>query len=295
VSKVTEVESSTPKAFETKFELLDALSKYYFNPSKNNVDIKRTYGHPIGEWDVSKIQDFKALFFCLNDFNEDIQSWDVSSVTDMSAMFRGKKFNQDISSWNTSQVRDMSSMFENAKSFNQDLSLWDISEVSRMSSMFEGAVSFNRDLSSWDTSQVTDMKYMFLRAHAFNQDVSSWRTSKVTSMYGMFWDAQSFNQDLSGWDMSKVTEVETSTPKAFETTSELKNAVFKYYFNPSEENVDIKRTYGHPIGKWDVSKIQDFYSLFHHLTDFNEDIQSWDVSSVTARKLDQGVSDWTGL
>eukprot|EP00978_Attheya_sp_CCMP212_P022098 scaffold65460_cov49-Attheya_sp.AAC.1 len=125
--RMYEEEKFPPKAFETGFELSNAVSKYYFHPSET-MEIEKTYGCPIGKWDVSRVQDFSELFYFLHSFNEDIQSWDVSSATDMSKMFcRLKSFNQDLSSWNTSQVKDMSSMFKDAKLFNQDLSSWDTS------------------------------------------------------------------------------------------------------------------------------------------------------------------------
>eukprot|EP00978_Attheya_sp_CCMP212_P015371 scaffold39659_cov52-Attheya_sp.AAC.4 len=142
---------STPKPFQSRDKLKEAVDKY----TKYNLDdaeeFAETYGWPIGRWDVSNIQDFSFLFYEKSSFNENIGSWDVSSATSMSHMFHGATaFNQDISSWNTSNVQNMNCMFYHATHFNRDIVLWDISNVRTMSSMFvRDTTSFDQDLSFW--------------------------------------------------------------------------------------------------------------------------------------------------
>merc|ERR1712176_37989 len=66
-------------------------------------------------------------------------------------------------------------------------------------------------------------------------------------------------------------------------------------------------TYGWPIGKWDVSRVKSFVDLFcpHRsmydmYSNFNEDIGSWNTSSVTnvksmfldASSFNQDISSW---
>ena len=42
---------------------------------------------PIGQWDVSHMQDMTDLFARVTLFNGDLSEWDVSSVTKMPGMF----------------------------------------------------------------------------------------------------------------------------------------------------------------------------------------------------------------
>eukprot|EP00978_Attheya_sp_CCMP212_P047982 scaffold457021_cov67-Attheya_sp.AAC.1 len=120
----------TPKAFETREELREAIKKYVKYNRVDSEEFARTYGWPIGRWDVSNIEDFSWLFHGMELFSENISSWDVSHATNMASMFhRATSFNQDISSWNTSNVTHMGSMFCYATSFNQDISSWNTSNV----------------------------------------------------------------------------------------------------------------------------------------------------------------------
>eukprot|EP00978_Attheya_sp_CCMP212_P037268 scaffold174456_cov65-Attheya_sp.AAC.1 len=73
----------TPKAFQTRKELRDAVHKY---AKYNRVDAEeyaQTYGWPIDRWDVSHVEDFSHLFCYKKSFNEYIGSWDVSSASSM--------------------------------------------------------------------------------------------------------------------------------------------------------------------------------------------------------------------
>ena len=54
------------------------------------------------------------------------------------------------------------------------------------------------------------------------------------------------------------------------------------------------------IGSWDVSSVTDMYSMFQNAQAFDQDIGSWDVSSVTdmslmfqnAQAFDQDIGSW---
>ena len=72
-------------------------------------------------------------------------------------------------------------------------------------------------------------------------------------------------------------------PQPFRTNEELKATVRKYINskdNPKDAE-EIARTYSWPIGKWDVSNLQDFSGVFQDCYTFNEDISEWDTSNAT--------------
>ena len=86
--------ASTPKAFQSRAELKEAVDKYVKYNVVDAQEFATTYGWPIGRWDVSNIQDFTRMFAHMRNFNENIGSWDVSSVTGMDVMlFFARAFN----------------------------------------------------------------------------------------------------------------------------------------------------------------------------------------------------------
>ena len=48
------------------------------------------------------------------------------------------------------------------------------------------------------------------------------------------------------------------------------------------------------ISNWDVSSVTDMAFMFHNLESFNQDLSSWNVSSVyTHLFFDEGAISWT--
>jgi surface protein len=175
--------------FGTTSELRRAVDDYLANNSTTSL-VARTYGWPIGIWDVSKIQDFRFLFSADESifseqanptaatFNEDISGWTMSSATNMTSMFAGaRSFDQPIGNWNVSSVQDMSFMFSRALSFDQPLGDWNVSGVTDMSNTFHSASSFNQPLVNWEVSSVRDMSFMFAYATSFNRSFAEWNVS----------------------------------------------------------------------------------------------------------------------
>ena len=91
-----------------------------------------------------------------------------------------------------------------------------------------------------------------------------------------------------------------STPKAFQSREELKEAVEKYLKYNVVDAEAFAITYGWPMGRWDVSNIQTFIGLFKDKANFNENIGSWDVSNAGdmicmfygATSFNQDLSSW---
>merc|ERR1712150_51884 len=111
---------------KTRRELCDKIRHYCNGKYEFADELARTYGWPIGKWNVLHITTFGFAFSTQYDFNEDISEWDVSNATSLTHMFYdAHSFNQDLSMLNTSKVKKMHFMFEGASSFNGDMSMWD--------------------------------------------------------------------------------------------------------------------------------------------------------------------------
>eukprot|EP00978_Attheya_sp_CCMP212_P030393 scaffold111540_cov55-Attheya_sp.AAC.2 len=100
--------------------------------------------------------------------------------------------------------------------------------------------------------------------------------------------------------LTNTIEQKAPIPKAFESSNELRIMVEKYArYNPVDAE-DIATTYGWPIGRWNVSNIEDFDRVLEGLSCFNESIGSWDVSNAismqamfdAASKFNQDLSSW---
>lgn len=64
----------TGRSFSNSGELKRAIESYMADPSGRNTCLE--YGHPIGNWDVSRVFDFNLLFSQgRNTFNEDVSDW----------------------------------------------------------------------------------------------------------------------------------------------------------------------------------------------------------------------------
>jgi surface protein len=91
-----------------------------------------------------------------------------------------------------------------------------------------------------------------------------------------------------------------STPQAFQSHSELKTTVNTYMKCNAADAEEIATTYGWPIGRWDVYKVEEFSRFFGEETTFDEDIGSWDVSKAIcmtrmfgyAKTFNQDISSW---
>jgi len=84
-------------------------------------------------------------------FNQPIGEWDVSNVEDMNNMFSGSfEFNQPIGEWNVSNCKNFDCMFAGSKKFNQNINKW-VFKLNRINNLFDNAESFNRINCVWYT------------------------------------------------------------------------------------------------------------------------------------------------
>jgi len=211
-------------------------------------------------------------------------------ITNMQYMFRDNAtFNDpDISSWDVSSVISMFGMFQNATTFNQDISSWVVSSVISMNSMFQIADAFNQDISSWDVSSVTDMSYMFRGTDAFNNGgvALNWgnKTVLVQNMSNMFRESSLFNQDISGWNLNSVTNMATM----FYKSTAFNNGGVALTWGNRTANVQVmanmfreSSSFNQDISSWNVSSVTNMGSMFRLANAFNQDISGWNVNSVT--------------
>ena len=100
------------KKFRTHGELCRIVDEY-LNDNGSATSAAKTYGHPIGTWDVSLIEDFSHVFSAgrnpkAANFNEDIGDWDVGKATNMEKMFyQARMFNQGLSKWNVGRLKEV--------------------------------------------------------------------------------------------------------------------------------------------------------------------------------------------
>jgi surface protein len=115
------------------------------------------------------------------------------------------------------------------------------------------------DITTCDVSGLNDLSSVFINITGFNQDISAWNTSNVTTMYKMFNNATSFNQDVSNWDTGNVT-----------------NMSWMFLNAEAFDNGGVALDWGN-----DTSNVTNMSYMFQNADDFNQDISSWNVSSVT--------------
>ena len=137
------------------------------------------------------------MFSGAKSFNQPIGDWDVSNVNDMNGIFRGTtSFNQDLNGWNISSLSGLEDMFYGATGFNSPLGKWNTKSITNMENMFREATAFNQDISSWDVSNVIQMKGLFQDATSFNQDISDWKLNeKLPKSRTIFQGAKAFDLD----------------------------------------------------------------------------------------------------
>ncbi|WP_052501725.1 BspA family leucine-rich repeat surface protein [Thiomicrospira microaerophila] len=256
--------------------------------------------------------------------------------------FGDSKYNID-----TSQVTNMYRLFNSKSDFNEDIGYWDVSNVTNMQEMFQHASSFNQDIGSWDVSNVVNMQYMFRSASSFNQDIGDWDVFNVTNMNWMFnsvsWIPMSFNQDLTNWTPAKISSLprdfSSNSPlnldhyptwgkmpvidgKLVVTEAKLRDAIAKktyvieqdgvsYSIENAANTIDTSRVtnmdslfrnseFNGDINHWDVSSVTSMQRMFEGTSNFNQPLDKWDVSSVTSMKemfkaansFNQNINSW---
>lgn len=318
---------------------LTTMSDMFFNALLFNSDISkwdvsnvkivhslfhgaRAFNQDISKWDVSKVTDMTNMFNEAVSFNQNLSKWNVSNVTLMTWMFgKTASFNGDITTWNTSNLVNMSNMFNGASKFNQDISKWNTSKVTNTLSTFRDATAFNQDISTWDVSGVTDMSRMFKGASAFNQNLSPWCVSQFTEMPLDFdhstpnwiksrpiWGMCPTGNEIIYIDKDDVLRLRTidfpSTTGGTLVIDDAKEIVNWGWEEPSKvkssDNIRVGSVHLIKVPEHGPMWLHNYNSLFHSATNFNQDLNTWDMSHVKnigsmfsgAAKFNGDVSNW---
>lgn len=260
---------------------------------------------------LSNVTSMNEMFMGAIVFNSNINGWNVSKVSNFNNMFTNcELFDGSLSGWTFSSGdpleennQTMVNMFKRCLSFTgKGLSTWNVSRVNTVKGMFEECSNFiGKNLQNWEsinstTANITDFSRLFYKAIRFNQPIGSWDTSSATNMSEMFYSANIFNQDLNNWDVSNVTDMTAmfyraglfgksddtfSNPdpvKDWKTTS-LTKASGLFYL-ASEFNSELTAT---PEGKWDMSKVTSFTSMFRSTNKFQgKGLSTWSTNSNTS-------------
>jgi len=279
----------------------------------------------IGNWNTSLVISMYGMFGGASAFNQDIgyypsvstTAWNTSQVTEMGQMFlnasifnNGGSANVGIGNWLTSSVQNMDYMFNNASAFNQDIRGWTVTNVSPKppSSFNSGATSLPISyMPNWsglvlDTTNNKTIKYLFSSipstpiyiTQASPRGTSEWFaivTNEAAASIQSYAKREAAGITAFTKVISSNESIEVPFKNIVTSLMTVMNGISLFY-NVSNFNEDI--------GSWDTSNVTNMNYLFYSAYSFNQDIGSWNTSKVTnmsymfqnANAFNQNISSW---
>jgi|TARA_R110000744_G_scaffold373354_1_gene485486 surface protein len=242
------------------------------------------------DWDTSNVDSLDRVFRSCTKFNANINAWDTSKVTDMSSAFENAEtFNQPLSNWDTSKVTSLYTTFKRAISFNQDISSWDVSKVTVFggwgAGVFQEAQSLDFNyIKDWDVSSGTSFGSTFQGCRQGNIPVQNWNVSAGTDFEGMFYNCSNVaSLDLSGWTPTPLyckamfqgaRGVKSLSLAGFNMTAAIRiQDMFKQCSSLTTAGVSA----------WDLSLCENMVAVFEDCSVFVDDISNWNITSALTR------------
>ena len=301
------------------------------------------FNQPIGSWNVSKVNVIDKMFNKAAVFNQPIGSWNMSNVENMRSMFGfASAFNQPIGSWNVSKVTTMSDMFTNSglSTANYDATLAGWSTITPGETALRPNVPFNAGTSKYcnggssrgrltsapNNWTITDggielgcpiLSKLVLDS---NNITLKWTGIIVPSPYfiqadprgtGMEWfaivDDNSKSQitDYAKGIQSGITyftPTGSTTPIPFNNivTTLVTDMSFMFTYSTSTNLNNTSFLFNQNINSWDVSSVTNMGNMFSNSREFNQPIGPWNVSKVTnmgnmfynATAFNQPIGSW---
>ena len=211
----------------------------------------------------------------------------------------------DIKNWGAIEWRRALSAFqgcENLTTFSaSDYPDFSLLDTNGMRQMFQSCTNLNADFSKWDVSTVATFDRAFNLCSSFNNDsVCNWDTSSSTAFNNCFASCTVFDQDLSNWDVSNATNFFDM----FLNASAYNNGGQALTWTLGSGSISLGRVFGNTsfnqdISSWNTSTVGSMRSLFQGSDFNNPSINNWDTSSVTDMRymfasspFNQDISGW---
>ena len=275
-------------------------------------DEATSFNQAIGNWDVSNVTTFSFMFDEATSFNQDIGDWNISSATSLLAMFRNaESFNQDISDWNISGIIFMSNMFDNSglsiENYDQILIGWACQMVQTGVNLgvvglsyCEGEMARNQLISNSNWNISGDNK-----GCAGQDFITTWEVMAGDLSITIPTTGSSYNYNVDWGDgnnsANQTGDASHTYPSAGTYTVTISGDFPRIYFNNSGDKDKIQS-----IDRWgtiawanmqgafmgctnlvhialdfpDLSGVTDLSSMFEGAISFNQDLSSWDISSI---------------
>jgi surface protein len=281
------------KVIQNHEELIEAVDEYldefYDNGEEKNDDEdvgNNQIRYPIGDWDVSRVNDFTGVFDHTRNrkarhFNEDLSRWNVANGTSFARMFLGcRVFQSDLSRWHVTKATNLSFMFSECVSFNSDVSRWNTANATNLRYMLYHCTSFNSDVSDWNVANATDLSFMFSECVSFNSNVSRWNTANATNLCSMFGNCPNFKSDVSDWNVANATDLGSMFRNCTGFDSDVSrwnvaNATgLGLMFNGC-------KSFNSDVSRWNTANATNLSGMFAVCTIFNSDVSQWDLPSAT--------------
>ena len=174
----------------------------------------------------------------------------------------------EITQWGTLRPGDNTAVFMGCGNLKLDnvKGILDTTGMTSFYYLFQNCTSLvkvNR-INEWNTSGITYMGQAFDSCINFNDNIGNWDTSNVTTFDRMFCHAGKFNNgdspDINKWNTANVT--------------------FMRFMFGADGTVPggTYMSFNQPIGNWNTSKVTNMSSMFGRNTEFNQNINTQEVT-----------------